>query len=463
MNTKTTTISNKIITRIIDGLSIQNVELDEEIIFDFKKIEKIERKYIIFKDCKFKKYVEFTNLIVKDAQLIFFNCEFKDLNIKNITLDYLQISDSKVEIGQLRNLNVITFLDLKLKNVSKFNLINIKAPKGNLKVFDSDNSMFIIEDNNDLTLSFETSSTIEKLILHNILEIELKLSILKTLSINQSKRSSITINNNQVEKSKIEIINVNNIFPTSNIIINNSIIDSFNLISITLDSGFININSTSIKFTHIIKSSINKLQLNNVKFLNTLLISLSNISGLKYSNIRWIPKTYITTRSKSKEFNMMSREEKTKILKDEREIFRQLRYASNSQKNYIDEMEFQKVELLKYRQEMKISKSIPIQDRILLFANTLASDFGLSWIKPLTWLLLLHLLLFALLYLYNINMENCQILNPIAEYLELLNPAHKTPNYIELNGERIIEFIMRLNSAFFIFHFVKATRKYGKI
>ena len=110
-------------------------------------------------------------------------------------------------------------------------------------------------------------------------------------------------------------------------------------------------------------------------------------------------------------------------------------------------------------------------DLTLLGTNRIFSNFGQSFVLPLLWLLSIH---FYLFYLLNQNYQlgydlcfdwdsGCSFSKEaFGYYLHLINPVHKL---VDVNGESVIaveDFIMRISSGYFIFYFLKATRKFSK-
>ena len=62
--------------------------------------------------------------------------------------------------------------------------------------------------------------------------------------------------------------------------------------------------------------------------------------------------------------------------------------------------------------------------------------------------------------------EDKIIANPNCSTIQMvvvLNPLHKTPEYINTGLGLFTQFLMRIFNSYFIYHFVKATRKFGKL
>ena len=104
-----------------------------------------------------------------------------------------------------------------------------------------------------------------------------------------------------------------------------------------------------------------------------------------------------------------------------------------------------------------------MQDRILVFLNRWVSDFGQSWLLPLLWLLIFHFILFMSIFEWQFSLELTDFKRGLGEYFQLLNPVHKTPEYINSGMGLFTEFWMRVLGGFFIYHFIRATRKFAKI
>lgn len=108
------------------------------------------------------------------------------------------------------------------------------------------------------------------------------------------------------------------------------------------------------------------------------------------------------------------------------------------------------------------------QDIYILWLNKISNNHGESWLRPLCWLLG-SAFIFYIIYLWSIGRIfsgsnfNCYL---FGYYFEFLNPLHKD-DFIKYSSEAsgctvFINFTSKLFTAFFLYKFLAAFRKYGK-
>lgn len=205
-----------------------------------------------------------------------------------------------------------------------------------------------------------------------------------------------------------------------------------------------------------------------IHFLN------STLTGSQITNVRW-PKgyefyEYLTDR------NLKTIKEKLDILWALKESYRQLKVLSLSQYNKIDALYFQKQELkifwlitkLKVRHESFFQN---IGNWFILGTNKLFSDFGQNIWRPLFFLLISHLIWFALLLAFrfeiyptlkNTDLEITRA--AINAFFVTILPTHSfnvsIGSYKDVYIGGFIDFLMRIFSSYFIFYFVYSSRKF---
>jgi uncharacterized protein YjbI with pentapeptide repeats len=189
----------------------------------------------------------------------------------------------------------------------------------------------------------------------------------------------------------------------------------------------------------------------------------SSITESTFVNIRW-PKHYLINESISKQAK-----NRIESLWRIREAYRQLKVVCETQQNKIDSLAFKKHELKIYWKIVNSeSRTLSnLGDWLILGSNKLFSDFGQSIFRPLLWLLSVNLLLFnRLLALYDLGIKFdlhapkwASFWRGLGLYLNLLNPVHN----FELHGVSILgatDFTMRVLSSYFIYYFIRASRKF---
>lgn len=109
------------------------------------------------------------------------------------------------------------------------------------------------------------------------------------------------------------------------------------------------------------------------------------------------------------------------------------------------------------------------QNKFLLWLGYHVSDHGQSFIRPLIWLFIFHQFFFLIAialnyngFYFTTNHDWSAVWDFIGSYFYLLNPVHKLPD-ASSGGMLILDFFMRLSSGFFIYHIIRASRKFAKV
>ena len=126
-------------------------------------------------------------------------------------------------------------------------------------------------------------------------------------------------------------------------------------------------------------------------------------------------------------------------------------------------MAFYRNEMETYYQEVLLSKTEKRGTRFLLRVNRWVGDFGLSWERPLLFLGLSHLLFYWIYLIASSKVGNdyCSgeaFGNGVGQYFRFLIPFNH-PDYITGWPVSIL-FVMHVLDGFFVYHFLKATRKF---
>lgn len=156
-------------------------------------------------------------------------------------------------------------------------------------------------------------------------------------------------------------------------------------------------------------------------------------------------------------------EEKIEAFSIQREIYRQLKSLSIRNNNRLDALGFYRNEMNVHWTYSRLKGGESWWDQILVFIDRNVSDFGQSYILPLIWLFSVHLLLLLSLDTWNFSYEEGAFWRGAGQYFESINPARKTLEWMGKGYPQVIDFFMRISAGFFIFHFIKASRKFGKV
>jgi hypothetical protein len=150
-----------------------------------------------------------------------------------------------------------------------------------------------------------------------------------------------------------------------------------------------------------------------------------------------------------------------------REVYRELKHSSIRNSNHIDALAFYKNEMKAYR----ASGVKGVNDWLLMQIGYLSNNYGQNFFWPIWWLLGIHFILFWIL-VGKFDYLDFQIFvsdgsfdafkEQLGHYLYFLNPVHKTPT--DFSGSMLtLDFLMRLSSGFFIYHIIRASRKFAKV
>lgn len=269
------------------------------------------------------------------------------------------------------------------------------------------------------------------------------------LRFEQSLNGSVIVNKAEINFLNLKAQN----WTEKNLIIQNvKIIEEFNCIETNLGNAtFTGVNFSSARLL-MNWSSLTDAKYNSVVWPHEYLLHPNLVRENYTTKIikGWFTKTFTLTDSEHLE------------LKLQRETYRQLKLISDRNKNLIDTLSFYKNEMRVYWVDMRFKNEMGKGDRFLLFLNRCVSNFGQSWRLPLLWLIITHTILFSIViswYYYNDFTGEQEF----GQYWVLLNPVHKTPEYINTGAGLFTEFMMRVLNGYFIYHFIKATRKFGRV
>lgn len=208
-------------------------------------------------------------------------------------------------------------------------------------------------------------------------------------------------------------------------------------------------------------SAPSDLQLINVEFAPNCKIHLDNsmIGECVFSGVTWPASNLFYS----------SYEDKKKQNQSLREAYRQLKQAMLKDGNNIDALAFYRNEMNSYWEYAWCNPQVNREDKFILFISLIFSNHGQSFVLPLIWLLGAHLVLFLIAievgyngFYFTSNLaEWGATADFVGSYFHLLNPVHKLPD--TNGGMLIVDFFMRLSSGFFIYHIIRASRKFAKV
>lgn len=145
-----------------------------------------------------------------------------------------------------------------------------------------------------------------------------------------------------------------------------------------------------------------------------------------------------------------------------RELFRQLKNVCAKNMDKISQLQFEKMEMLFYSNQLNWKNSF--QDWFILKSNQISNNHGLSWVRPLAWLLVLSFVFYTIINYVSCHFECYHVGN----YLNFLMPLHNINDILcfkvsESKHKNWINFwdiTQRLISGYLIFQFLRAFRKF---
>lgn len=291
---------------------------------------------------------------------------------------------------------------------------------------------------------------------------------------------SITSSNYQLINSREEIKNQSKIgrfFLIQTAIkgfkLNGYIIEQIQIIESTSTDSFELANSSLIQNLTVIESNLKDSEFRNFSFLERSQLTLknSNIADSKFNTVNWPNNHKLIEDHLGVGKNIEGKIQDYLSLK---ESYRQLKVIAQSASNRFDALNFQAHE---QRIQMEIFYlKMEYLNFALLWTNYRFNNFGLSYVRPLVFLLLFHLIFFSVMnhmhsqmlyplwFTSDMGFNANSTVNAVADYFSTLLPVH---TFVYLKDEKgwavIIDLLMRISSGYFIFYFISATRKFHSV
>ncbi len=194
----------------------------------------------------------------------------------------------------------------------------------------------------------------------------------------------------------------------------------------------------------------------------------SILSSIEFSGISWFTDTALDVGAKA------TSDQKR------REVYRQLKQASEKQNDRIQALRFQAIELAAFGNMVRKEEGFLGNDRLILWLS-LTNDFGLNWRKPFAYLITITTLLyFPLVFSVSDRLtwrpacNSKDVINTLEEFWsysyvwpQLFNPARPIKQIFNTGkdlafGAYFWDGVQRIVLAFFIVQIVSAFRKFVK-
>lgn len=293
---------------------------------------------------------------------------------------------------------------------------------------------------------------------------------------NDNELGNINIENQILSKLYLGGTNVTNTYTFKGLKCDNvSIIEFINTGSLNFYGIEPNMANSADNYFQLINSNLNKAQFYRAKFSDyyEFIIIDSYIIDSLFISCRW-KNNIRSLRGPGYESFKATLANNRKIEPSERygikEAYRQLKQSMNKHSDKIQEHIFYSKEMDLHNQLLKWSPPWrnTFWDKLILSFSKIFSDYGQSFIKPLFFLLLVHLIMFILAVSLNgLAPLHISFANPTAQgfktafenYFIYINPLRKLET--SLSGYLILlDLLMRVWSSYMIFNIIRASRRF---
>lgn len=233
---------------------------------------------------------------------------------------------------------------------------------------------------------------------------------------------------------------------------------------------------------YIANSNLGRTQIYDVNFdlFSTVDIYDAILSDIVWGNVIWF--NHAKFRISKKSYKILLPQENLPSLRAKREIYRQLKYASEKQGDRIQALEFQRWEMHYYKKYLWLALSWKnwksLQDWFILWTSQ-TNNFGQSWMKPIgigavfafVFYIPIALLNAKTLIPYTLSFSGRNIANTLTEiyeqrgiYFQLLNPTHSLSGLYGTTARNpsiiLFDILHRIITSYFLFQIITAFRKY---
>jgi len=276
-----------------------------------------------------------------------------------------------------------------------------------------------------------------------------------------------------VDNSEVEDLEIIRLFPKGSINISDSKIQSF------LFTYFKNLGKITIRhvapiryegsYFTVYKSTLGDVQFFDIDFRKYLEFNVlsSDISEIKFVKTVWHENINSLPGKYTPEFSDRDKIQENQTRIERKEVYKQLRHASNKQGDVLNEGYFHEKEMNTYYHTINWCQNF--WTKFILGSSRIFGNYGKNFRQPLIALLLLHSITLAIMvhYCYDNFMfvpakegSWSDFGDFMGEYVRLLNPVH---SFDKAKGLWIIpDTIIRIYTSFFIYNMLRATRRFVK-
>ncbi|WP_294678301.1 hypothetical protein [uncultured Fluviicola sp.] len=432
--------------------NISNFNITEEVIINNETV--FGSRSVTFTKCKFDFEFQLNGNFLHQ-KIYFINCTFEqrflatNLNLKN--LQFLNCKFNQYFTSRNMDAKLLTF-ELCVFNLQKELLIDqFKAEQFNFVKNEFNRDIQLIprsvglislaggESNSTLTLSNRgNKNTIDKLF----------------IEFNSNHKTDFLLRNLSVNYFQVHGELKDATFSMNDIKLKTGIFKYFS------NQGNILLNSIypQSKTSIIVLKGVNLgraiISSTNFSLFDKIQISNSNLVDIVPVNVEWCDSKVM------KSANSLS---------DRKETYRQLKIVAEKNSDVSMKLLFHKYEMRAYLKILKVQKG-KTSDKFILRLNQISNNHGLNWFRAFCWLLGLSILWYTFVK-YNLKQTEFApelIGSEIGRFISFINPIHQFDKvfYVDqdllVNNALLFDGISRITSAYLIYQFISAFRKYSK-
>jgi len=461
----------------LDKVTLEDEVFESQVIFE--PILTTNNTLLNFINCTFNGFC-FLECESSDLSIIFENCRFENHSINIIeNIECQQILFRECTIGNfIIQDSKISKLSFNWGRFDNLDLKNITGDSCEL-ITNRESDKLTIDLPYVKSVSIESHEAQNSLFLINFAKCQVS-GIFNTIILYCNDFESLILSQKKSHGEKLS--KVQNFCFKSTVFKGKLLIEQFEIGTLQLQNltgveSSLTINESTIERTHIIDCNFQEFSWNQIKFIDAPIIKRSNLRELVINDVRWpnnkklrdskldfkIPVLYNLRNHKSSIIKPKQiSENQTSDLKYEKDTYRQLKIASKNNENIHDYLLFGNYEKRLHWKLTRIEGGEKWYDFVLLFTDRFVSNFGLTWWMPLLWLFFFHYLLYFISIEFDYSFDKEMLIDGFNQSIVLINPAHSTPDYMEDEGYQWVSLLMRISSGFFIYHFLRATRKFAR-
>ncbi len=386
--------------------------------FDYTCYDKEVKEYR-FTDCTFSDEFMFDSSEEVNTKFTFRKCTFKEqieFNVENGKVNNILAFDSTVHEKWIK-FNGTFLARIFIRNITFIDYANIEfsSPIDKKTLYED---IIILNSKSHLEEISFTGIKINKLLIQNISNID------KIILFDTDILSKLTLTDMEISHD-LKLYNVD-FLENSKILFENLNINSFNIEKISQDAKF-------IQFHHI--DILENFISDRVEFKNTYFNDFNIAKASKK-----IEKTsFVGAHLNSIQWGDISK------IEAEQDIFRQLKFANDSQGNHIEANSFFANEMRRYKTKLKKkSWRKHFQEKLVFNLSEKISNFGQSYLKPVCWIICFVVLYNLIILGYEKNYLY-EIYEPINQYIrniaDFFNNGIKTIKPLEKILKEGVEFI----------------------